>query len=114
MSTENQSHVKVGSHKRTMYLIAALLLSFSAMVGIFWYVGIQANHDKEYIGYTSEQQVLSQQIAKYALEASSGVGTAFDQLTHYRDRFNETLSNQRNGNVATSLPPSRDSITGRL
>jgi twitching motility protein PilJ len=97
-----------------MYLIAALLLSFSAMVGIFWYVGIEANHDKEYIGYTSEQQVLSQQIAKYALEASSGVETAFNQLIHYRDRFNETLSNQRNGNVATKLPPSRKSVEDDL
>jgi len=110
MSTKNQSHVKVGSHKRTMYLIAALLLSFSAMVGIFWYVGIEANNDKEYIGYTSEQQVLSQQIAKYALEASAGIESAFSQLTHYRDRFDVTLGNLRNGNVATGLPPSRESI----
>ncbi|GMQ89028.1 MAG: chemotaxis chemoreceptor PilJ [Gammaproteobacteria bacterium] len=114
MSTENQSHVKVGSHKRTMYLLAALLLSFSVMVGIFWYVGVESNHDKEYISYASEQQVLSQQIAKYALEASSGVETAFGQLIHYRDRFNETLGHQRNGNVATGLPPSRDSVDGDL
>lgn len=114
MSTENQSRVKVGSHKRTMYLIAALLLSFSAMVGVFWYVGIEANHDKEYIGYTSEQQVLSQQIAKYALEASSGVEGSFSQLTHYRDRFDEILNHQRNGNVATGLPPSGESVEDDL
>ena len=72
MSTTKQPHGKVGSQKRTMYLIAALLLSLGTMVGVFWYVGIEADYDKEYIGYTSEQQVLSQQIAKYALEASSG------------------------------------------
>ncbi len=110
MSTATHSHVKVGSHKRTMYLIAALLLSLGAMVSVFWYVGIQANYDKEYIGYTSEQQVLSQQIAKYALEASSGVDTAFDQLTKYRDRFEQILENEKNGNVATGLPPSGDSV----
>ncbi len=110
MSTATQSHVKVGSHKRTMYLIAALLLSLGSMVGVFWYVGIQANYDKEYIGYTSEQQVLSQQIAKYALEASSGVDTAFDQLARYRDRFGQVLGNQENGNVVTGLPPSRDAV----
>ena len=114
MSTENQSHVKVGSHKRTMYLIAALLLSFGFMVGIFWYVGIEADYDKEYIGYSSEQQVLSQQIAKYSLEASSGVETAFSQLIHYRERFDETLGHQRNGNVATGLPPSRGSVNKDL
>jgi len=110
MSTANQAHGKVGSHKRTMYLIAALLLSLGTMVGVFWYVGIEADYDKEYIGYTSEQQVLSQQIAKYALEASSGVEAAFDQLTHYRDRFDETISHERNGNVSTNLPPSRKAV----
>lgn len=110
MSTTKQSHAKVGSHKRTMYLIAALLLSLGAMVGVFWYVGIESGHDKEYLGYTSEQQVLSQQVAKYALEASTGGEAAFDQLIHYRDRFDKILGNQRNGNVATGLPPSRESV----
>ncbi len=110
MSTTTQSHAKVGSHKRTMYLIAALLLSLGAMVSVFWYVGIQANYDKEYIGYTSEQQVLSQQIAKYALEASSGVDSAFEQLTRYRDRFEQILGNQQNGNVVSGLPPSGEAV----
>lgn len=110
MSTAKQSQSKVGSHKRTMYLITALLLSLGSMVSVFWYVGIQADYDKEYIGYTSEQQVLSQQIAKYALEASSGVETAFDQLSRYRNRFKDTINHQRNGNVATGLPPSREFV----
>ncbi len=114
MSTENQSRTKAGSQKRTMYLITALLLSFGAMVATFWYVGVTASHDKEYIGYTGEQQVLSQQIAKYALEASSGVEAAFSQLTHYRDRFDETLDNERNGNVATGLPPSNEAVAEDL
>ncbi|VAW78192.1 type IV pilus biogenesis protein PilJ [hydrothermal vent metagenome] len=110
MSTANQANDKVGSHKRTMLLIAALLLSLGTMVGIFWYVGVESEYDKEYISYTSEQQVLSQQAAKYALEASSGLEAAFDQLTHYRDRFGDTLSHERNGNVATGLPPSRSAV----
>jgi len=114
MSTTKQALAMVGSHKRTMYLIAALLLSLGAMVGVFWYVGIEADYDKEYIGYTGEQQVLSQQIAKHALEAASGRESAFGQLTKYRDRFGEILANQRNGNVATGLPPSRDSVNEEL
>jgi twitching motility protein PilJ len=97
-----------------MYLIAALLLSLGAMVGVFWYVGIEADYDKEYMGYAGEQQVLSQQIAKHALEAASGREASFAQLTKYRDRFEETLANQRNGNVATGLPPSRDSVNEEL
>jgi len=110
MSTAKQSHLKVGPQKKTMYLIATLLLSLGTMVGVFWYVGVQSDYDKEYIGYTSEQQALSQQIAKYALEASSGVEPAFGQLMRYRDRFTATLEHQRNGNVVTGLPPSVDSM----
>jgi twitching motility protein PilJ len=97
-----------------MSLIAALLLSLGAMVSVFWYVGIQTGYDKEHIGYTSEQQVLSQQIAKYALDASSGGDAAFDQLTHYRDRFQQILHHERNGNVATGLPPSDESVNNDL
>jgi twitching motility protein PilJ len=93
-----------------MYLIATLVLSLGAMVGVFWHVGIQSNYDNEYIGYTSEQQVLSQQIAKYALEASSGVEGAFDQVMRHRDRFKTTLRYERNGNPVTGLPPTRKSL----
>ncbi len=114
MSTTKQTLAKVGSQKRTMYLIAALVLSLGAMVGVFWYVGIEAGYDKEYMGYTGEQQVLSQQIAKYALEASSGRETAFAQLSKYRDRFEQTLASERNGNAATRLPPSGSSVSDEL
>jgi len=97
-----------------MYLIAALLLSLGAMVGIFWYVGAEADYDKEYIGYTGEQQVLSQQLAKNALEASLGRERAFGQLAAYRDRFEETLANERKGNVAIGMLSSRDSVEDEL
>jgi len=114
MSTTKQPHTKVGSQKKTMYLIAALLLSLGAMVSIFWYVGVEADYDKEYIGYTGEQQVLSQQIAKYALEASLGREQAFGRLADYRDRFEEILANQRDDLVATGLLSNRDSVKDDL
>jgi len=59
---------------------------------VFWYMGRLAGFDKEYTGYAGEQQVLSQRIAKYTLEASSGSKEAFEQVTKYRDRFGQTLS----------------------
>jgi twitching motility protein PilJ len=114
MSTTKQTHAKLGSQKMTMYLIAALLLSLGAMVGVFWYVGIEAGYDKEYIGYTGEQQVLSQQIAKYALEASLGRETAFAQLATYRDRFEEMLAHQRDASVASGMRSGRDSVEEEL
>ncbi|HSJ48902.1 MAG TPA: methyl-accepting chemotaxis protein [Gammaproteobacteria bacterium] len=114
MKATTDSLAKLGSHKRIMYLITALLLSLAIMVVVFWYVGVQAEFDKEYIGYTSEQQVLSQRIAKHALEASAGSGPAFSQLQRTRDRFQQTLKLQRNGNVATGLPPTPDRLNKEL
>ena len=84
MSASNDSLGKSGSNKGIMTLITLLLVSLAAMVGVFWFVGIYAEFDKEYIGYTSEQQVLSQRIAKYALEASSGSEESFAQLQQVR------------------------------
>ena len=114
MSTTKQPHAKVGSQKRTMYLIAALLLSLGAMVGIFWYVGIEADFDKEYIGYAGEQQVMSQQLAKYALEASMGDVDSFSQLTTYRDRFEETLANEWEADTASGILSARGSVEEEL
>ncbi|MGD8841969.1 MAG: methyl-accepting chemotaxis protein [Gammaproteobacteria bacterium] len=114
MSTTKQSRAKVGSQKRTMYLIAALLLSLGGMVGVFWQVDIQAVHDKQYSTYASEQQVLSQQVAKYALEASNGELQAFDKLARYRDRFEQLLRDERKGNETTGLPASPAAVEKQL
>ena len=114
MSTAKPAHLKVGSNKRTMYLITALLASLGAMVGVFWYTGMQADFDKEYSGYTSEQQVLSQRIAKYALQASAGEEGSFEKLAGYRDRFQELLDYEKNGNPDTGLPPSSEAVADDL
>jgi twitching motility protein PilJ len=97
-----------------MYLIAALLLSLGGMVGVFWQVDIQAVHDKQYSTYASEQQVLSQQVAKYALEASNGELQAFDKLARYRDRFEQLLRDERKGNETTGLPASPAAVEKQL
>ncbi|HFD80123.1 MAG TPA: chemotaxis protein [Gammaproteobacteria bacterium] len=97
-----------------MFLVMALLLSLGGMFGVFWYVGMQADHDKEFTGYASEEEVLSQQIAKYALEASSGVDSAFPKLSRYRNRFDTILGYQRNGNEETGLPPAPEAVASEL
>lgn len=104
MSTQSSTD-RQGQGKQVRNLILLLLASVLAMAAIFVYTARQAAFDKERIGYTSEQQVLSQQIAKYALEAASGSEAAFDQVVKYRNRFDKTLDVLRNGNVSTGLPP---------
>ncbi|BCO32692.1 protein PilJ [Thiohalobacter sp. COW1] len=107
MSTQTSTD-RQGQGKMVRNLILLLLASVLAMAAIFVYTARQAAFDKERIGYTSEQQVLSQQIAKYALEAASGGEEAFDQVVMNRDRFDQTLKVLRNGNVNSGLPPTAE------
>ncbi|RRJ83501.1 methyl-accepting chemotaxis protein [Aestuariirhabdus litorea] len=57
------------------------------MIGNFWYVNQQADYDKEFIAHAGEMRVLSQQIAKNALEAAGGNKEAFELLHEARDKF---------------------------
>ena len=107
MSTAKAASERRGAGKSVGYLIGGLLVSAGLMFAVFWYMGRLAGFDKEYIGYAGEQQVLSQQIAKYALEASSGEEAAFDQVVKYRERFSQLLGYMREGNAETGLPPTR-------
>ncbi|MBZ0071397.1 MAG: methyl-accepting chemotaxis protein [Gammaproteobacteria bacterium] len=107
MSTAKAASERRGAGKSVGYLIGGLLVSAGLMFAVFWYMGRLAGFDKEYIGYAGEQQVLSQQIAKYALEASSGEEVAFDQVVKYRERFSQLLGYMREGNAETGLPPTR-------
>ncbi len=114
MATENISNVKLGSNSRTILLTSALLLSLGSMVAVFWYVGVQTGYDNEYVSYSSEQQVLSQKLAKTALEASAGVQTAAEKLSVLRNRFEQTITHQTDGNVETGLPPSSEAVSESL
>lgn len=105
MSKAKGTSVIRETSKGARNLILGLFASLVAMAGIFVYLGQQAGYDRERIGYTSEQQVLSQRIAKSALAASSGEEKAFNDLAAYRSQFVATLDRLRNGNPESGLPP---------
>jgi twitching motility protein PilJ len=65
--------------------VAVLLAVFN-----FTYLAIQANVAKDNITYASELRVVSQQIAKNALEAAAGNAEAFGQLEAARTSFQES------------------------
>ncbi|RMG29924.1 MAG: chemotaxis protein [Gammaproteobacteria bacterium] len=97
--------VKGSQGNRMMILLGILMIAaVVAMVGVFSYVNQETAFDKERIGYANEQQVLSQQIAKYGLEATSGNAKAFDQVVQKRKRFVALLGHLRRGNPQTGLP----------
>ncbi len=92
-------------NKSLLFFAAAIVLSILLMVGLFSYVNTLSRYDKDYAGIANEQQVISQQIATYALESSLGNSAAFVQLKRYQARFTNTLNQLKSGDEAIELPP---------
>ncbi len=105
---------KVGTDKTVVQLTTLLLVCAGLMVATFVYVAIQDRHDREYTALAGEQRVLSQQIAKSALEAATGKKDGYQQLKKFHDRFDETLGMLKNGNKATGLSPSSAAVADNL
>lgn len=92
-------------NKFLLIIAAGIILSIILMVVLFNYENTQAQYEKEYASIVNEQQLVSQQIATYALEASLGDSAAFVQLKRYQARFTNTLSRLKEGDTEQQLPP---------
>ena len=68
-------------------LVAIVLAIFTSIKVSTW-----ERQEAEYAIKASEQRVVSQEIATYSLEASSGNKLAFSQLKDARNRFAKLLS----------------------
>jgi twitching motility protein PilJ len=103
-----------GADKSLIAIILLLLVGIVLMAAIFTYVNIESAHDRAYIGLAGEQAVLSQRIAKYAVEATTGGTESLDHLKDARTRFAETLKTLEAGDPKTALPASPASVAGPL
>ncbi len=101
------SAAKLGNNinRRAVVVGALLVFSVLVMVAMFTFESSLARKNKLYTGIASEQQVISQQIAVNALEASAGQESAFDRLAQNQDRFLKSLDTYNNGDLAQNLPP---------
>jgi hypothetical protein len=102
---------KLGTNRRFLVTIILLVVSIVLMAAIFGYVSVETKYDKEYVSLAGEQRVLSQRIAKYALEASSGKKEAFELLRQDHDRFQQTLNLLQHGNPKTGLPATKAPVS---
>lgn len=94
-----------GINKKSAAVGGLLILSVLAMVAILVYQSEQTRRNKLYITIASELQVISQQIAVNALEASAGRSDAFDKLARNQSRFLANLNKYNKGDAAQVLPP---------
>ncbi len=84
---------------------AGIVLSILVMVLLFNYENTQAGYGQSYAAIINEQQVVSQQIATFALESSIGNSAAFVQLKRYQARFVSMLNRLHAGDSEQQLPP---------
>lgn len=89
MKTFNAGNLFSGMHssQRIGVLFAVLIVSVALLFANFAYLSRQADHDQQYIGHAGELRLLSQGLAKNALEAAAGKAPAFALLKEERDDF---------------------------
>lgn len=97
-------------NKKVFATGAMLIIGVLVMVGMFSIESGLARKNKIYITIASEQQVISQQIAVNALEASAGRSGAFDRLAANQKRYLNNLARYSNGDASLNLPPLPESF----
>ncbi|MDH3979431.1 MAG: methyl-accepting chemotaxis protein [Gammaproteobacteria bacterium] len=85
---------KLGGSSRMKALMFLMLGSVAAMAWTFVHVGNQAGTDQARLTDVSEQLVLSQKLAKYALAATTGDTDAFASMESSKNRFSEIIKKQ--------------------
>jgi twitching motility protein PilJ len=103
-----------GGNRAIPILTALVLLTVIGAIVAFAFVSRVAGYGEQYLLRVSEQQVLSQKIAKYALEASAGDQPAFELLRSTNDRFIILMEELKNGSPDLGLPPSPASMSEPL
>lgn len=92
-------------------LFAVLIVSVVLLFANFAYLNQQAEYDKQYIGHAGELRLLSQGIAKNAVEAAAGKPEAFSLLKSEREDFEQRWAWLSNGNPETGLPASPEAVS---
>src|SRR5690606_31892813 len=112
MKKMNASALLAGMRSNTLIagLFIFLLVSMVLLFANFAYVSTQADYDNEYLGHAGELRVLSQRIAKNAVEAAAGTPEAFVALKEARDEFNQRWGYLSQGNSTIGLPAVPDSL----
>jgi len=86
-------------------LVVVLILSLLALFLNFFFANQRNEEDRGAIAATTEIQVRSQQIAKFAAEAADGNPAAFDELEKTRDEIQFRINALQKGSLATDKFP---------
>lgn len=106
MKNINDNALLAGIRSNTLIagLFILLLVSMVLLFVNFAYVSTQADNDSEYLGHAGELRVLSQRIAKDAVEAATGTPEAFGSLKDARNEFSQRWGFLSQGDDSIGLP----------
>jgi twitching motility protein PilJ len=116
MKNMNDNALLAGIRSNTLIagLFILLLVSMVLLFVNFAYVSTQADNDSEYLGHAGELRVLSQRIAKDAVEAATGTPEAFVSLKDARNEFSQRWGNLSGGDASIGLPAAPASLQAEV
>ena len=97
-----------GRERGYTIVIVFLLLAIGLASVDFWWLNNKNSEDREAIALTTQVQVLSQQTAKYALEASDGNRDSFRELSATRNTIDSAVQRLVKGDDKTGMPAYSD------
>ncbi len=102
------------SNTALVLLLALFALSLAGAVWNFVNVGLNAGRDKEFLGLSAQQSLISQSVVRAADEAVAGNSDAFQQLLNGRDQFDNSISLMGNGDPQTLMPAASGEVLSEV
>ncbi|MBK8896260.1 MAG: type IV pili methyl-accepting chemotaxis transducer N-terminal domain-containing protein [Candidatus Competibacteraceae bacterium] len=95
-------------------LLGALVFFIVLMGVIFTLLERQDRQNEIYFRLVGEQRFLSRSLVTDSLESARGKEVAFAKLKEGRDRFEQALNDQKNGNAVLGLSPAPEVVRSQL
>lgn len=95
-------------------LLGALVFFIVLMGVIFTLLERQDRQNEVYFRLVGEQRFLSRSLVTDSLESARGKEAAFARLKEGRDRFEQALNDQKNGNAALGVSPAPEVVRSQL
>ena len=94
----------IGKERGYTWLVVLLLVAIAFAVVDFFLLNAKNNEDRQAVGLTTQIQVLSQQTAKFALEAAGGNIDSFKELSSTRNTIDSAVMRLTKGDTKSGMP----------
>jgi len=102
------------ANKLVVLLSLLLLASLALALLTFFHIQRWDGYNARYLVETTDQQILSQRLAKFSLSAARGEAQAFIALRRSRDELQDSMQVLKLGSKAEGLPPTPAEVAADL